>query len=241
MKKAHVTPPPRPRGRPRKAEGLAPQARARRAAGRLLSNKEKAVMCQLARVAFDHLAKLGLAEGKFQEWRRAQQADAVGLESLTDCTRDHWRPLAAHYSTLLGWTHRAFLLWMTTGRATDASAPADTHEAREEALHLILGELADHARRVHTPANVEEFGWSEHARSLGGPIGETYIESIARIQHGTGLRGLTASQLEQMLSTVRNRIAAREGRGRSLNRNRKQRVTAAQRRKEDKEHGTRPR
>lgn len=244
MKKALVNmPAKRGRGRPPgTGRKTAPQVRIERAAGRLLSNKEKAVLCQLARLAWDHLRRLDLVEGKFEDWRRAEQSAATGgIASLRDCTRDHWRPIAARFYSLLGWTHRAFLLWMATGKATDASAPEDTHEAREEALHLIRGALAEHARVVHTPQNLIELHASEHARKLGGPIGEVYIAAIARIQHGRGLESLTAPELERMLFTTRNRIAAREGRGETKRRNKKQNTTAKEQRKEDAANVYRPR
>lgn len=213
-----------------------------RSAGRLLSNKEKAVLCQLAKVAFDKLSALDLTDGlKITEWRRREQLAAVGKEHLTDCTRDDWRPIAAHFYGLVGWSHRAFLMWMQTGKATDNSPAGDTHEAREEFLHLILGNIAEHQRIVEMPRDAAERAASTAARIKGGAITRSYVEAIARIQHGRGLEQLTAGQLENMLATTRNRIAAREGRGDARNRNKKQRQTAAAKRKELKTHGTIPR
>jgi hypothetical protein len=72
-------------------------------------------------------------------------------------------------------------------------------------------------------------------------LATAYFESIARIQHGRGLENLTAPELQKMLFTVRNRIAAREGRGETKHRNKKQKTTAKQTRKDDAANGTRNR
>ena len=76
--------------------------------GTPLSKKQKAAICQAAHKA---AAKQKLEFGsskEFEEWRRSEQADAVGKTSLTGCSQDDYKPLMAHFLALSGETGAAF-------------------------------------------------------------------------------------------------------------------------------------
>ena len=222
----------KPRTAPAHGRSVAPrvpQARAYllpRGNGRLLTNKEKGVLCQLAKKAYDHLAPLDLVDGlKAEAWRRKIQLEAVGKESLTDCQRDDWRPLAAAFYELLGWSHRAFIMWMTTGKVSDNADAGDTHESREELGSAITRLLVEHGRVVTAPRDNAELERALHARKGGGAIGYYYVEAIARAKfRGRGMEQLDTAELRQMRDTIKNRIAAREGVGSAKARNKSQRA-----------------
>lgn len=202
------------------------------AAGRPLSNNQKAVISQTARQAFDLQDRIGYVQTtgsdskRFETWRREQQGQAVGISSLRECGNNHYRPLMAHFLTLAGKDASAFRLLVKTGPTTGHGPAEDTHEARESLRQLILQELLAHGHRCdpahpdHSPATAAT------VTEKGGLITAGYVFAIARQKcRGRGLDSLTADQLHQLLSTTRNRIAAREGRGAAATRNTKQRKT----------------
>ena len=59
----------------------------------LLTNRQKASLCQMARQAW---IEAGSALD-FSDWRRQQQLKVVGKASLTQCNQDDYRPLANHF------------------------------------------------------------------------------------------------------------------------------------------------
>lgn len=76
-----------------------------------LSHEQKAQLCQLAREAYDAWPGRAafeecngeLSRSKcFEAWRRVEQGKAVGIQSLTRCTQDHFLPLRAHFRAMLG-------------------------------------------------------------------------------------------------------------------------------------------
>jgi hypothetical protein len=90
-------------------------------------------------------------------------------------------------------------------------------EAREQFVARLSEALREHAQSGH-----------EHA----GQIGEAYVMTVAKRKNPkrtltdfASLVTLPAKQLEDLLWTIRNRIAAKEGRGQTENRNKKQRGT----------------
>lgn len=59
----------------------------------LITNKQKAALCQLARAAYDEAEpNLPLAE-----WRHQEQLKVTGKASLTKCNQDDYLPLQRHY------------------------------------------------------------------------------------------------------------------------------------------------
>lgn len=201
--------------------------------GKILSNNQKAVISQTARQAFDVQDRAGLIDGsgsdskRFETWRREQQLAAVGISSLRECGNNHYRPLMAHFLTLAGRDASAFSLALRTGRVKDHGAIEDTHEARETRRAQILAALLDHGRRCD-PRSAEYDGKiAAIVATKGGIIAAGYVIAIAKNKcRGRALDSLTATELDQLLWTTRNRIAAREGRGAPANRNQKQRKTA---------------
>lgn len=218
---------------PGRAPAAPRQARGPRSAGTAggapLSNKQKAVIAQTARQAWDIQVRAGFTDGlTYDEWRHAEQAKACGTSSLRAATNNHYRPLMAHFLTLAGKDVPAFRLYVKTGRATGHGDVEDTHENRETQRHLIMAEIIAHGHRCDASFRHATYDpkLADHAASLGGIITAAYVLKIAQGKcRGRGINSLTAPQLAQVLYTAKNRIAAREGRGATANRNQKQRKT----------------
>ncbi|MBB5351086.1 hypothetical protein HNR46_001320 [Haloferula luteola] len=184
-----------------------------------LSKAQKSRLAQEAAKAFEVQDRAGLIDrvpalsesANRDTWRRAQQQESVGKSSLRDCQNRDFRPLMAHWLTLQGRDAEAFRTHMRSGRVKDHGARGDTHEAREDWRALILKELGTHAIRMA----------AAHRDDL---ITAAYVESEARRKYPrTPMRDLTHAQLRVLFFHIRNRIAAREGRGRTRNRNKSQR------------------
>lgn len=219
-----------------RAEGIRPAARrpgSSGGGGKPLSRDQKAAICQLAKIAFDRQDALGLVEvdcasqsARLAEWRRAQQLAAVGIDSLTECRNEHFRTLRAHFSTLAGREDRAYRDYTRTGRVRDRGPAEDTHEAREATRKLILDELLAHGHRCDPRRPEFNRLIAEKIEANGGMITQNYVIAIAKAKcRGRKIDSLTAEELRQILYTLRNRIASREGRGSRYNRNKGQRRT----------------
>lgn len=203
----------------------------------LLSKKQKAVICQLAAAVFNDLDKMGLieAEGKTKaqrltNWRRDQVKKSVGQDSLTTCRNDHYRRISDWFSSLTGvdYTKHGNPQHKCTGPQTNQRG--DTMERREQLIKLIEQDLNEHLRVCQDPKGMKEIAASQVADVKGGPIGEGYLMSIAKAKNAraglsdmASLITLPAAKLEQLHFTLRNRIAAREGRGTPSSRNKRQR------------------
>ncbi len=223
-----------------RGEAARPPRRSGGGGGNPLSRDQKAALCQLARIAFERHDALGLihdellgeaaggsASARFAEWRRMQQRIAVGRDSLTECRNGHYRTLRAHFSLLAGREDKAYRDLTRTGRVKDRGAAADTHENRETMRRLILEELLAHGHRCDPRRTEFDPAISAVVEKKGGIINQHYVISIAKMKcRGRKLDSLTAGELEQILYTVRNRIAAREGRGKTGSRNKSQRRRA---------------
>lgn len=190
--------------------------------GRHLTLKQKAALGILSRHAFAHQDSMGLVDDRadgqtqsahFLAWKHAQQMEAVGVASTSAMRQSHYRPLRAHYLTMLGRDVDAFDDMVTTGPAPRGEGGADTYETREQTCHLI-----EEARRTHNIAAREHDYQTMHAN---------YIMAIARrkfrMPRLSHLMDLTTRQLTQLLYTVRNRATAMRGGGDTHNRNRSQR------------------
>jgi hypothetical protein len=221
--RAEAARPPRTRG-----------AATRDHAGAPLSKLQKARIAQVAKQAFDYQDALGLVEAegssasaRFTAWRQEEQRKAVGRSSLTECGNNHFRSLVAHFLTLAGKDDKAFGYHLRTGRVKDRGAIEDTHENRETYRKLILDELLAHGRRCDPRHASYDAALAGVVESSGGLITAHYIIAIAKKQcKGRGLDSLTAVELKNLHFTARNRIAAREGRGKAANRNKGQRKGA---------------
>ncbi len=185
-----------------------------------LSRKQRTCLVTEASKTFKMLAALGLATGTFDTWRHEQVQAAVRRPGLSACQNSHYKKLLAHFRSLRG------------GPADPAPARpwsregGDTHERREQLLRSLDHELGAHARRIQRPESPAEAALAATAATKGGVITEAYLLTIARAKNPSAplqdigcLITLTAAKLEQLLFTLRNRIAAREGRGDSAKRN----------------------
>lgn len=147
-----------------------------------LSREQKARLCLLAREAFDRLEESGLIpEGeRFEGWRRAEQARAMGCEefSLTGATQRDFRALRAHFGALKGDMRRAF---------RDALGAEPETADRELVVHKLREACAE-----------------------CGVLWPNYPESICRTQFRRPLAEATPKQLWSLFFTVRNRRKAKK-------------------------------
>jgi hypothetical protein len=205
-----------------------------RANGKPLSNAQKSAISQTARQAFEVQDRAGLVDesgsesARFTAWRHGQQTEAVGVGSLRDCGNDHYRPLMAHFLCLAGKDDTAFRYQLRTGRVKDHGALEDTHENRETQRALILAALLEHGHRCNEARAEYDAALAKTVADKGGGITAGYVVSLAKMKcKGRALDSLTAAELAQILWTVRNRISAREGKGKTGTRNKSQRKKGA--------------
>ncbi len=170
------------------------------------------------------LGKMGLVTDSEDDWRHAEVWRCVRREGLRDCANSHFRKLLIHFRGLRGVKTKGG----DAGRKWSGES-GDSGERREQILRRLAAELREHARRVESPVTPAEQAIAD-AAAVKGIIGEAYLMQIARAKnraetlHDFGcLIKLPASRLEQLHSTLRNRIAAREGRGDAARRNKSQR------------------
>lgn len=152
----------------------------------LLTNEQKATVCQLAREAWDahpeirdalleanpHLGKTEI----FQAWRRVEQGRAVGRQSLTQCTSEgDFLKLCAHFRAMI------------PGQEQRAARTLARHaiEPRLVALHKL--------RQACERAGVD----------LGYPA------KICRTQYRCSLDQASEKQLWRLVYTVKNRGTAK--------------------------------
>lgn len=158
------------------------------------------------------------------DWRHHQVQSLVKRDGLKLCQNSQYLKLLRHFKKLQGKP----AMEPSSGGKQSAEG-GDTLDRRSQLLALISNDLGHHFRRVQKPQDAHECRISEEANKKGGPITPAYLLTTARaknpgctiIDEGA-LITLTAAKLEQLLFTVRNRIAAREGRGDAKKRNRKQ-------------------
>ena len=96
----------------------------------LLSNRQKAVLCQLAKKAYDR-QQAANAGYTLEEWRHHLTIKACGKSSLTQCTQRDYRPLYRHFNRLAGNTKVAF-----------KTAMREDFEGRDQAMHRLLEEIS---------------------------------------------------------------------------------------------------
>lgn len=95
-----------------------------------LSKLQKAVLCQIARRAFDKLTSNRITGIGFDTWRHDEVERAVGLPGLRACGNGHYRPLCSHFESLAG----------EDGRALNHLLAAATDKSRQ-IEHGIISEL----------------------------------------------------------------------------------------------------
>lgn len=184
-----------------------------------LSRKQIQALAIEARVAYDHLDAYDLIEeeaktktARFNLWRANLCEKVTGKRSFRELRNDHYRPLRAQFLVLAG---KPFEDPAAMSRGPQSHDPGDTMEAREQIIQRISDELQGHKEAAHENA---------------GAIGEAYLMTVAKrknprvtLDDFASLVTLPAKRLEELFITIRNRIAAKEGRGDSHQRNKKQR------------------
>ena len=189
----------------------------------ILSSKQMTALVIEANKSWKHLSKLGVITEKFDTWRHTQVYNCVKREGLSKCQGSQYVKLYDHF--------RAFRGLAPKGKATKSWSKegGDTQERREQVIRSLATELGQHARRVDKPASATEQTMADNAIAKGGAITIAYLVHLAKaknpgqtIKDEDDLIKLPASRLEHLLSTLRNRIAAREGRGNTENRNKGQ-------------------
>lgn len=206
-----------------------------------------------ARKAYDRQSEAGLVDGEsFDSWRHQQCVAAVGKPGITACNHGDFQPLLAHFQILAGDDASAFRALLKSGSPTDHAAPGDTHEARRQLAHAIAARLTEHlhlaetsrdqllAEAIKDSTSADDFNVLMARKSAieakgKGPLTIGYLIHMVRQktrrpdlnlgrdwQAGLAER-CTAGQLDQIRSTLINRISAVEGTGDSRARNKSQR------------------
>lgn len=190
-----------------------------------LSKKQLTCLVTEANKSWKMLSNMGLITATFDDWRHDQVYAQTRREGLSKCQNSHYLKLLDHFRGLRGEKTRG--AW--AGARRQSREGGDTADRREQVIHVIAATLGFHARKIDRPETDADQACASHAIGKGGAIGEDYLMAIARAKnpgttlHDVGCLGkLPASRLEHLLSTLRNRIAAREGRGQSSNRNKGQ-------------------
>jgi hypothetical protein len=200
--------------RPRRKSAAKPQT----TSNPPLSRKQIQAMAITARQAFDHLEAYDLVEetGKtkterFTNFRANVCHRITGKRSFQELRNDDFRPLRAEFLALAG---KPFDEPTSLVTGKQSRAPKDTIENREQLIDRLVRLLKDHQESGHENA---------------GTIGAAYVMTVAKrknpkntLSDFESLITLPALALEQLCHTIKNRIAAKEGRGKTRNRNRKQ-------------------
>jgi hypothetical protein len=201
-----------------------------------LTPKQKQILVMLASEGF----KLQNPDISFDDWRHEQVMDAVQKPGLTACNQEHYSDLMGHFLTAAGRDAEALAWFMKNGKNPE-----------RQLAWKISKVLADHTFLAHS--TVEQVTAATAPRSLrrrlakrealqdhaDGPITYDYLVSIVRDKTRRQSLTLTSDlatsladrcnivELYQILYTLNNRIAEREGRGRISDRNRSQNSDAA--------------
>lgn len=176
-----------------------------------LTHKQLAALNILITQAWNYQTSHGATSETLTDWRHEQCFLAVRVPGLSSALQKHYRGLKAHFQVMAG--NGNFNDLVLAGKPTRAHAEDDTYQNRQIRIHQIKTELATHAANMaHAPEKT---------------ITLAYITAIAQAQYKKDkldIIQLTHRQLTQLHYTLRNRIAAREGRGKTANRNKSQRA-----------------
>ena len=177
-----------------------------------LSNHQKSIIAQTAKDAFDTQSKHGLVDDgqSLGDWRHQQQIEAVGIASLRDCRQSHYLPLLGHFNALAGKTGVSTFKQLT--------APADDPD-RQSATQALRTEIA---RFAQIP--------DDQGKPTGDHRAEAYLFAVAEKRGNLNPRTVatirdtwTTPKIWSLVYTLRNRIAAKTGVGKTENRNKAQR------------------
>lgn len=172
-----------------------------------LSKPEITKLLMQAQEAFHYQTALGQIEpGEcFDDWRRDQVMDAVGLPGISKISRQHWRTVFAHFITLCGRDEEAFQALTTTGSKRDHGPATDSHESAEAMVFHIREALASHASQTLPEGKSHiHFGWFLAAARQRTKKPTLTMDTLSD--------RLDPSTLTGLLSHLRNHISKREGR-----------------------------
>jgi len=193
---------------------------------RPLSQRQVIALAAEAQQTHRFLIRAGIDVPVFDDWRHSVVSQAIGKPSFKDITNAQFMKVRNAFRELRG----AAPLGSSYDAKRQTREAGDTLETRSRAMHMLAQSLGTHARVVSNPATPDEELASAHAQKKGGAIGIPYMIALAtaknrgqQIKDIDDLVKLPTSRLEQLFYTLRNRIAAREGRGDKDKRNKSQR------------------
>jgi hypothetical protein len=180
-----------------------------------LSKIQIRLLCTLAGQAFNAARLRGAVDDDqdAESYRREGQLEACGVASLKECNQSHFLAIRGKWFVVLGRLEDAF---------NDVLNAGEQAEATRQMKWRFVGQVA---------ALAESIG-DKHERETGIVLDPparaaralAYAEGISRSQFHSGLKGLTARQVEILGFTITNRANALAGRGDSQNRNKSQRL-----------------
>lgn len=171
-------------------------------------------LCTLAGQAFK-AAKLrgGVDDETTLEAYRKQGQIECGVISLKQATQAHYLELKGKWFTVIGNLEQAFYCFLNAGPQLEA--------ARQMKFRLMgqVSRLATAIKKHHFKENQIELTATECARQAWAYAQTLSLDKYA----GAKIDSLNAQQLEQLGFTVLNRANAKEGKGSTASRNKKQR------------------
>lgn len=189
-----------------------------------LSGKQKALLCQLAGQAYLIERRRGSIEDTLDKetYRRQGQAEACGLESLTDCDQSHFLALRAKWFVITDRLEEAFNDLLNAGEIPQALA---------QMRWRFVGQISVLAEGI---AQASQKKGLDLAKPEAIRQAIAYAESVARQKHRVPVKSLGVEDLEELGYTMVNRGNAKLGKGDSFRRNKSQRL---KRRADDRPEG----
>lgn len=185
-----------------------------------LSNDQKAILCILAREAFDlSLGRFAIDDGtNYDDWRREQQLKACGVASLTKADQSHFLYLRGHWFVIIGNLESAFQDFLRAG---------EQNEAARQMKHRLLGQvalLAEGLKHKHAKLARLAPGTPLLTSEQAAQRAWAYAQHICRDQFKCRIEALDAKGLENLGFSCTNRANDMLGKGKPENRNKSQRA-----------------
>lgn len=171
----------------------------------------------------------------FDEWRSEQVMEAVNRDGLTACDSGHFCDLMGHFFAAAGNEQQAMYWFMRAGKNAERQTAFRIVELLRS--HQALSKATEADLATSTPPRSLKRRLEARANLLDhpeGPLTVAYLLTIVRdktrrptLEFGPDLKAFlaercTVSQLIQIRFTLVNRIAEREGRGNTSDRNQSQ-------------------
>lgn len=183
-----------------------------------LSSVQVKALCALASKAYRVAKARGSIDYSLggEDFRRAGQLEAAGVESLKKATQEHYLSIKGKWFTVLGNLEEAFYCFLNSSAE---------HEATRQMRWRLMGQVALLAEGIQQARVRDGFPALPDSEAAGQAW--AYTASLARDKFSKRLDDLDADQLEQLGFTVVNRANAKRGRGNPSNRNKSQRLSKA--------------